>query len=60
MQNQIAIRCAKSKTIHMKSEKSPSMVSCKNVFAGIMFGISAMASAMIAFTYMYPEPSGSL
>jgi len=52
MKNQIAIRCAKGKTIHMKREKSPSMVSSKNVFAGIMFGISAMASAMIAFTYM--------
>ncbi len=52
MKNLIAIRCADGKTIHMKSEKSPSMVSCKNVFAGIMFGISAMASAMIAFTYM--------
>ena len=52
MQNHIVLRCAKGKNIHMKREKSPSMVSCKNVFAGIMFGISAMASAMIAFTYM--------
>lgn len=52
MQNQIAIRCADGKTIFMKSEKSPSMVSCKNVFVGIMLGVSTMVSAMIAFTYM--------
>ena len=52
MQTQIAIRCADGKTVYMKSEKSPSVVNCKNVFAGIMLGVSAMASAMIAFTYM--------
>ena len=52
MRNQIAIRCADGKTIYMKREKSPSMVSCKNVIAGIMLGVSAMASAMIAFAYM--------
>ncbi len=52
MRNLVAIRCADGKTIYMKSEKSPSMVSCKNIIAGIMLGVSAMASAMIAFTYM--------
>ena len=52
MRNQIAIRCADGKSIYMKSEKTPSVVSCKNIFAGIMLGVSAMASAMIAFTYM--------
>jgi hypothetical protein len=52
MRNQIAIRCADGKTICMKSEKSPAVVSCKNVIAGIMLGVSAMASAMIAFAYM--------
>ena len=52
MHNQIAVRCADGKTIYMKCEKSPSMVNCKNIFAGIMLGVSAMASAMIAFTYM--------
>lgn len=52
MRSLIAIRCADGKTVYMKSEKSPSMVSCKNVLAGLMLGVSAMASAMIAFTYM--------
>jgi len=52
MRNQIAIRCADGKTVYMKSEKSPSPVSGKNVIAGIMFGVSAMASAMIAFSYL--------
>jgi hypothetical protein len=52
MKNQIAIRCADGKTIYMKSDKSPSMVSCKNVIAGIMLGVSTMVSAMIAFAYM--------
>lgn len=52
MRNLVAIRCADGKTIYMKSEKSPSMVSCKNVFVGIMLGVSTMVSAMIAFTYM--------
>jgi hypothetical protein len=52
MKNQIAIRCADGKTVYMKCEKSPAMISCKNVIAGIMLGVSAMASAMIAFTYM--------
>ena len=52
MSNLVAIRCADGKTIYMKSEKSLYMISCKNVIAGIMLGASAMASAMIAFTYM--------
>ena len=52
MNNLVAIRCADGKTIYMKSEKSTSMVSCKNVIAGIMLGASAMASAMIAFAYI--------
>lgn len=52
MRNLVAIRCADGKTIYMKCETAPSMVSCKNVIAGIMLGVSAMASAMIAFTYM--------
>ena len=52
MNNLIAIRCADGKTIYMKSENSPAMVSCKNVIAGLMLGVSTMASAMIAFAYM--------
>ena len=52
MKNQIAIRCADGKTIYMKSEKSPSVISCKNVIAGIMFGVTTMVSVMIAFAYM--------
>ena len=52
MRNLVAIRCADGKRIYMKSERTPAVVSCKNVIAGIMFGVSAMASVMIAFTYM--------
>jgi hypothetical protein len=52
MRNLVAIRCADGKTIYMKSENSPSVVSCKNIIAGTMLGVSTMISVMIAFTYM--------
>lgn len=52
MRNQIAIKCADGKTVYMKCEQSPSVVNCKNIIAGIMLGVSVLASAMIAFIYM--------